>query len=100
MAVQKITDRLWSWASDLEASTREQALRTSRLPIVAGHVALMADAHPGLGATVGSVVPTGGGSIPACVGVGIGCGMAAIRTDLVASDLPDDLGPVLRDIEK
>jgi RNA-splicing ligase RtcB len=100
MAVQKITDRLWSWASDLEASTRQQAERTSRLPIVAGHVALMPDAHLGLGATVGSVVPTEGAIIPACVGVDIGCGMAAVRTDLVASDLPDDLGPMLKAVEK
>src|SRR3954471_5658742 len=98
MAVQKITDRLWSWASDLEASTRQQAERTSRLPIVAGHVALMPDAHIGLGATVGSVVPTQGAIIPACVGVDIGCGMAAVQTDLTASDLPDDLGPLLRDL--
>lgn len=100
MGPQKITDRLWSWASDLEASTREQAERTSRLPIVAGHVALMPDAHLGLGATVGSVVPTEGAIIPACVGVDIGCGMAAVRTDLVASDLPDDLHPMLAGIAK
>ena len=100
MAVQKITDRLWSWASDLEASTRAQAERTSRLPIVAGHVALMPDAHLGLGATVGSVVPTEGAIIPACVGVDIGCGMAAVRTDLTESDLPDDLHPMLKGIEK
>ena len=95
MAPQKITPQLWSWASDLEASTRQQAERTSRLPIVAGHVALMPDAHLGLGATVGSVVPTEGAIIPACVGVDIGCGMAAVRTDLVASDLPDDLTAML-----
>ena len=100
MAPQKITDRLWSWASDLDASTRQQAERTSRLPIVAGHVALMADAHLGLGATVGSVVPTEGAIIPACVGVDIGCGMAAVRTDLVAGDLPDDLGPMLDQIAR
>ncbi|HEY4376550.1 MAG TPA: RtcB family protein, partial [Acidimicrobiales bacterium] len=100
MAPQKITEKLWSWASDLEASTRQQAERTSRLPIVAGHVALMADAHLGLGATVGSVVPTEGAIIPACVGVDIGCGMAAARTDLVASDLPDDLKPMLAAIGK
>ena len=100
MAPQKITDRLWSWASDLDASTRQQAERTSRLPIVAGHVALMADAHLGLGATVGSVVPTEGAIIPACVGVDIGCGMAAVRTTLRASDLPDDLGPLRNSIER
>jgi tRNA-splicing ligase RtcB len=98
MAPQKITDRLWSWATDLEASTRQQAERTSRLPVVSGHVALMPDAHLGLGATVGSVVPTEGAIIPACVGVDIGCGMVAARTDLVAGDLPDDLGPMLAGI--
>ena len=100
MAVQKITEQLWSWASDLDATTRQQAERTSRLPIVAGHVALMADAHLGLGATVGSVVPTDGAIIPACVGVDIGCGMAAVRTDLVAGDLPDDLTPMLSAVER
>jgi tRNA-splicing ligase RtcB len=100
MAPQKFTDRLWSWATDLDANTRQQAERTSRLPVVSGHVALMPDAHLGLGATVGSVVPTEGAIIPACVGVDIGCGMAAVRTDLVAGDLPDDLGPMLAGIAK
>ena len=91
-----ISPKLISWASDLEPETRAQAERTSRLPIIAGHVALMADAHLGLGATVGSVVPTEGAIIPACVGVDIGCGMAAVQTDLIAGDLPDDLGGILR----
>lgn len=100
MATNRITDKLWSWASDLDASTRAQAERTSRLPIVSGHVALMPDAHLGLGATVGSVVPTEGAIIPACVGVDIGCGMAAVRTDLTADDLPDDLGGMLAGIGK
>jgi tRNA-splicing ligase RtcB len=98
MAPTKINDRLWSWASDLDAQTRQQAERTSRLPIVSGHVVLMPDAHLGLGATVGSVVPTQGAIIPACVGVDIGCGMAAVRTDLSAEHLPDDLEPMLAGI--
>lgn len=93
--MQVINDRLKVWANDLDHKTMHQARRTARLPIVAGHVALMPDAHLGLGATVGSVVPTRGAVIPACVGVDIGCGMAAVRTDLVASDLPDDLSPLL-----
>lgn len=95
-----INDKLKVWANDLEPATLAQAERTSRLPIVAGHVALMPDAHLGLGATVGSVVPTDGAVIPACVGVDIGCGMAAVRTDLMAGDLPDDLGSLLSQIEK
>lgn len=95
-----INDKLKVWAEDIDEKTLEQAERTSRLPIVVGHVALMPDAHLGRGATVGSVVPTQGAIIPACVGVDIGCGMAAVRTDLVASDLPDDLRPVLVAMEK
>lgn len=95
-----INDKLKVWANDLDQATLAQAERTSRLPIVTGHVALMPDAHLGLGATIGSVVPTDGAVIPACVGVDIGCGMIAVRTDLTAADLPDDLDPLLGQIEK
>ncbi len=95
-----INDKLKVWADDLEPATLAQAERTSRLPIVSGHVALMPDAHLGLGATIGSVVPTEGAIIPACVGVDIGCGMIAVRTDLTSSELPDDLAPLLRQIEQ
>jgi tRNA-splicing ligase RtcB len=98
--VQVINDKLKVWANDLDRATLAQAERTSRLPIVTGHVALMPDAHLGLGATVGSVVPTQGAVIPACVGVDIGCGMIAVRTDLTADDLPDNLDPVLTSIAK
>lgn len=85
------TKRLLSWASELDEKTKEQALRTSRLPFVAGHVALMPDAHWGMGATVGSVIPTKEAVIPAAVGVDIGCGMCAVETSLTASDLPDNM---------
>ena len=91
-------DKLKVWADDLDPNAMEQARRTARLPIVVGHVALMPDAHVGLGATIGSVVPTEGAVIPACVGVDIGCGMAAVLTDLTAADLPDDLEPLLAKI--
>jgi RNA-splicing ligase RtcB len=93
--METINEKLKTWADDLDQKTMQQARRTARLPIVKGHVALMADAHLGLGATVGSVVPTEGAVIPACVGVDIGCGMAGVLTDLVAGDLPDDLSPLL-----
>jgi len=89
-----ITDTLISWASDLDPNAREQALRTSRLPILAGPVALMADAHWGIGATVGSVLATENTILPSAVGVDIGCGMIAAETSLTASDLPDDLTPL------
>ena len=90
--MQQITDTLVSWASDLDPNAREQALRTSRLPVLAGPVALMPDAHFGIGATVGSVVATERAILPSAVGVDIGCGMIAAETTLAADDLPDDLG--------
>src|SRR5437588_7080491 len=86
-----INDKLISWASDVEEGTIRQAETTARLPIVDGHVALMPDAHVGIGATVGSVIPTTGAIIPAAVGVDIGCGMIAVETDLTAEQLPDDV---------
>ncbi|HLL17317.1 MAG TPA: RtcB family protein [Rubrivivax sp.] len=88
-----------SWASDIEQDTIEQAARTARLPFVEGHVALMPDAHVGIGATVGSVIPTLSAIIPAAVGVDIGCGMCAVRTSLRACDLPTNLKPVRNAIE-
>jgi tRNA-splicing ligase RtcB len=87
----QINDNLMSWASELDENALEQALRTSRLPILAGPVCLMSDAHFGLGATVGSVVATKNALLPSAVGVDIGCGMVAAETNLTAADLPDDL---------
>src|SRR5688572_1469722 len=95
-----INPKLISWASDIDDGTIRQAEKTARLPIVEGHVALMPDAHVGLGATVGSVIPTKGAVIPAAVGVDIGCGMIATELDLVESQLPDDLEPLLGRIER
>ena len=82
----------------MEPNTIEQAAKTSRLPFLAGHVALMPDAHVGKGSTVGSVIPTKGAIIPAAIGVDIGCGMIAVETDLTANDLPDSLDPLLSEI--
>jgi tRNA-splicing ligase RtcB len=100
MAPTWLTDKLLSWAVDLEPDTREQAARTARLPIVRDHVALMPDAHLGIGATVGSVVGTEDAVIPAAVGVDLGCGMVAVETDRAAADLPDDLDRLFPTIER
>lgn len=83
----RINQQLLSWASILEDQAREQAIATSRLPFIAPHVALMPDAHWGMGSTVGSVIPTVGVVMPAAVGVDIGCGMAAVRTQLTRADV-------------
>lgn len=80
-----------SWATTVEPGAVEQAARTAALPFVVKPLALMPDAHVGKGATVGSVIATQGAIIPAAVGVDIGCGMAAIRTELTSHHLPDDL---------
>lgn len=85
--MQKITDRLLSWASILEQNTEEQARTTASMPFIYPHLALMPDAHLGLGATVGSVIPTLGAVMPAAVGVDIGCGMIAVRTGFTATDV-------------
>src|SRR3954452_19821448 len=79
--------KLVNFASILEDQTRAQAERTAALPIVWPHLALMPDAPLGKGATVGSVIPTVGAIIPAAVGVDIGCGMMAVRTQFDAADL-------------
>jgi tRNA-splicing ligase RtcB len=70
------------------------------MPFVFPHLALMPDAHLGLGATVGSVIPTLGAVMPAAVGVDIGCGMIAVRTQFTTGDLPDDLQELREQIER
>jgi RNA-splicing ligase RtcB len=95
-----VNDKLISWATDIDQGTVRQAEKTARLPIVEGHVALMPDAHVGIGATVGSVIPTKGAVIPAAVGVDIGCGMVAAELDVTEDQLPDTLDPLLSRIAK
>lgn len=90
-----VNDKLISWASDVVEGTLRQAEKTARLPIVQGHVALTPDAHVGIGATVGSVIPTKGAVILAAVGVDIGCGMVAAELDVTEDQLPDTLEPLL-----
>ena len=86
--------RIWGM-EDIDANAILQAERTARLHVLAGPVALMPDAHVGIGATVGSVVATTGAIIPSAVGSDIGCGMIAAETSLVANDLPDSLQPLI-----
>jgi tRNA-splicing ligase RtcB (3'-phosphate/5'-hydroxy nucleic acid ligase) len=89
-----------NWASILEAKTLEQAKMTAAMPFVYPHLALMPDAHLGKGATVGSVIPTLGAIMPAAVGVDIGCGMIAVRTQFTTGDFKDNLGALRQSIER
>ena len=87
------------WTDDIEHEALQQLLNVADLPIVHHHIAAMPDVHAGLGATVGSVIPTKNAIIPAAVGVDIGCGMNAVRTSLNAKDLPDSLYPLRSKLE-
>jgi len=93
--MEKVHDKLLVWGTEVDYQTREQADRAARLPFVPGHVALMPDAHVGIGATVGSVIPTEGAVVPSFAGVDLGCGMIATETIYTADDLPDNLDPLL-----
>ena len=100
--MEKIGPRLVNWASILDPGTREQAERAATMPFIHPHIALMPDAHLGRGATVGSVIPTLRGIMPAAVGVDIGCGMAAVRTQLHVDQVraKGSLAPLREAIER
>lgn len=92
--------KMWTRGVPVEDEARRQLANAARLPVVFKHVAAMPDVHFGIGATVGSVIPTVKAIIPAAVGVDIGCGMIASRTTLTAEDLPDNLAPLRAAIER
>jgi tRNA-splicing ligase RtcB len=101
MAPEQVSDNLLVWgAKDIDPNTIEQAEKMQHLPFVLGHVALMPDAHYGFGSTVGSVFATKGAIIPSAIGVDIGCGMAALKLDMTAASLPDDLSDLMPLIDK
>jgi tRNA-splicing ligase RtcB len=90
----------WTAGVPFEAEARAQVERVAKLPFIHGWVAVMPDVHKGMGATVGSVIPTSGAVMPAAVGVDIGCGMMAVHTTLTAQDLGSDLAPLRAAIER
>lgn len=92
--------KAWVQGVPVADNAIEQLKNIAQLPILGGHVAAMPDVHLGMGATVGSVIPTRAAIIPAAVGVDIGCGMMAVRTNLKSRDLPESLKSIRRDIEK
>jgi tRNA-splicing ligase RtcB len=92
--------RLWTGDLEVEESALEQIRQVAQLPILAGPVAVMPDVHLGKGATVGTVIPTRAALVPAAVGVDIGCGMLAVKTGLIAADLPESLERLRSAIER
>jgi tRNA-splicing ligase RtcB len=92
--------KAWTKGVALEDEARNQLLNVAQLPFVFKWIAAMPDVHWGIGATVGSVIPTKGAIIPAAVGVDIGCGMMAVETSMNARDLPDNLKGIRDAIER
>ncbi len=100
MSANMVRPKVLSWATDVEDNTLDQAARSAAMPFIHGHVALMPDAHWGMGATVGSVIPTEGAIMPAAVGVDIGCGMIASKTNLTSANLGENLDLLMPLIEQ
>jgi len=97
---QRAPIKMWTNGVPLEHSAHQQLRNVANMPFIFKHVAVMPDVHWGMGATVGSVIPTQQAIIPAAVGVDIGCGMCAVRLDGVkASDLPESLATIRSQIE-
>ncbi len=92
--------KIWTDPDGVETEAFNQLLNIANLPWVHRHVAVMPDVHYGKGATVGSVIAMADAVSPSAVGVDIGCGMAAIRTNLTAADLPEDLSVLRRGVEQ
>ena len=82
---------MWTDGVPVEDAALDQVRQMASLPFIHSHLAIMPDVHAGRGSTVGTVIPTKRAIVPAAVGVDIGCGMIAVRLDLRAEDLPDNL---------
>lgn len=88
------------YTDDVDHQALQQLENIAQLPFIHSHIAAMPDVHVGIGATVGSVIPTKGAVIPAAVGVDIGCGMNAIQLTIKADDLPNNLRRIRSVIEQ
>ena len=102
MPPHSLSANVLSWVPEeqIEDGALKQVHSLSEMPFIFKHVAVMPDCHVGMGATVGSCIPTDGAIIPAAVGVDIGCGMIAVRTPLSREDLPEDLSGIREGIER
>lgn len=91
--------KAWHDGVHIDSNTIDQLTNLSDMPFIHKWVASMPDAHLGRGCAIGTVLATDKAIIPAAVGVDLGCGMQAVKTTLVASDLPEDLHDLRCDIE-
>ena len=92
--------KMWTKGVSIEAKAKQQLHNVAKLPFIHKHVACMPDVHWGKGATIGSVIPTKGAVVPAIAGCDLGCGMSAVKTSLMAHQLPDNLREIRFKIEE
>jgi len=96
----RVPVKVWSELADVEPQALDQLVNTANLPCVFKHIAVMPDVHLGIGATIGSVIPTKNAIIPAAVGVDIGCGMLAVKTQFDSTALEGRLKRIRENIER
>lgn len=96
----RVPVKIWSDLAGVESAALDQLANIANLPFVFKHVAAMPDVHLGKGATVGSVIATKGAICPAAVGVDIGCGMMAIKTNLDPVMVQDKIVAIRLSIER
>src|SRR3954452_21313099 len=99
-AENSVPIKAWTRGVLMEDQAEKQLRNVASLPFIFKWVAAMPDVHWGIGATVGSVIPTKGAIIPAAVGVDIGCGMMGVQTSLHANHLPYNLHGIRTAIER
>lgn len=95
---QKVPAKIWT--DDIEVEAQKQVVNVASLPFVFKHVAIMPDVHAGWGATIGSVIATKNAVIPSAVGVDIGCGMMAVKTDLHFEKVQEEAKNIRHSIER
>ena len=100
LGTDEVPIKAWVRGVPVDDGALRQLRNVAQLPFIHRWVAVMPDVHWGIGATVGSVIPTRGAIIPAAVGVDIGCGMMAVQTTMRADQLPDHLGTIRSEIER
>src|SRR3712207_3776180 len=96
----KVPIKVWTPKAHIEQSAVQQLENVASLPFVFKHVAVMPGVHYGKGATIGSVIATEGLVIPGAVGVDIGCGMSAVKTNLRAELVLHNLNKIQTSIER
>ena len=79
------------WAKAVDPHAWKEIMNLSSLPFVFHHLAFMPDIHGGMGMPIGGVLATKNVIIPNAVGVDIGCGMCAVKTDWKVADISSDI---------